>query len=185
MLGMTRDAVGQAWQRIKNAFPCVDAWQKAGDILLKWVTIFAILSGGAWAYYNFYITDVESENVQLDIGASTSPYGGNKFLLVVQVKIKNIGRVAVEAKAGGFNLYLRRVPNNFGFGRIDSGSLAVEQKLNIDKKYGGYVLEPGVEYTESEGFIVPAGAIYQLYTQFDLSEEKDAEIDTASFVRIE
>ncbi len=72
------------------------------------MTILAIVAGGTWTVWTFFIQRTDVENVSLGVTTDSVEYRGDLRLLVIHVKPKNIGKVLVDPPI--FRLTVRRIP---------------------------------------------------------------------------
>lgn len=153
------------------------------DLVLKGVSIAAIIAGGVWAIYQFKITDSDASNIQLTVTTKVLPYSKDKKILLVHARPKNIGKVSVEPKH--FWLTVNDIPSGMPAGAIDLKKLKERYKTDILKGFpDGYELEPGVEYDEVVALIVPDDkSLYSVTGEIDLDEKN--EIDHTAVVRVE
>lgn len=119
-------------------------WRDWADLALKSVSVIAILVGGYWGYYQFFITDFDADNVQIALSTEVIGYRGDQRLLKIHAKPRNIGKVAVTPGKGGFVVTIKEVPGNLSAGAVDIDSLPDLYKTDIIKKFpDGYLLELG------------------------------------------
>jgi hypothetical protein len=153
------------------------------DVLLKSLSILAILAGGVWGFYQFWITDFAANNIQLTVSSESQPYSTNSRLLLVHVKPKNIGKVSVSPGKQGLLVIIRSVPDNMKDGILDLEKLPEVYKTDLMKRFPeGYELEPGVEYDELIAMVVPKGSAFAIKAVFDLEDDY---LDHTTVARVE
>lgn len=154
------------------------------DLLLKVVSIVAIIAGGWWAYYQFWVTDTTASNIQLALSTEVVKYSGDYRLLLIHAKPRNIGKVLVTPGKDGFLISVRKLPDELKPGVVDLKSLPEIYRVNLLKRFpDGYEMEPGVEYDEVETLIVQKGGLYSVKAVMDLGD--NTEVDQTTIVRAE
>lgn len=152
------------------------------DLILKVMSILAIIVAGSWAIYQFEITETNASNIQLTISTEVLKYSGNNRLLLIHVHPKNIGKVLVSPKL--LTVTVSDLPINLKPGVIELAKLNERYKTDIlDRFKGGYDLEPGVEYDEVVVLIVPKDTFYSVYGVLEFSEGD--EVDHTTVARVE
>jgi len=128
------------------------------DLLLKSTSVLALILGGVWAYYQFWITDVDAHNIQLFVSTESQPYSDNSRLLLIHVKPENIGKVRVDVGQDGFEVIVRSIVPNGGPGVLEREKMPEFYRVNLMERFPkGYELEPGVKYDEVVALVVPKG----------------------------
>lgn len=154
------------------------------DLVLKMLSVVAIIAGGLWAYYQFQVTETDASNIQLTISTEVVKYSDENRLLLIHIKPKNIGKVLVTPGKDGLVLTVRKFPGDYKPGAVDLDKLSEVHRVNVLKKYpDGYELEPGVEYDEVDALIVPKGAVYAVDAVMDLGD--NTEVDQMHIVQVE
>lgn len=154
------------------------------DLVLKAVSVVAIIAGGSWAYYQFRVTETNASNIQLTISTEVVKYSDENRLLLIHIKPKNIGKVLVTPGKDGLVLTVRKLPDDYKPGAVDLAKLSEVHKVDVLKKYPeGYELEPGVEYDEVDALIVPKGTVYAVDAVMDLGDS--SEVDQMHVVQVE
>jgi len=157
------------------------------DLILKALSILAIIAGGGWAYYQFRLFETNAANIQISVSTETLKYSDDFKLLVIHSKVKNIGKVLVEPGKGGLVLTVRKLADELKPGAVDLAKAPVVPPgpTNILKRYpDGYVLEPSVEYDEVLALVVPnENAVYAASAVLDLGDND--EVDHTTFARLE
>ena len=72
-------------------------WYYVADSIQNLVTTIAILIGGAWAIYRFWLKREKETAINLNVNYLTEPYG-DLHIVFVEVTIANCGSVSVRAK---------------------------------------------------------------------------------------
>ena len=138
----------------------------------KWATVIAVVIGGTWAWWNFHIADSTSSNAEIGVSAEVLDYGKDTRLLVVHLTPKNIGKVPIEVTGDGLSIAVTKLPADAKVGRMEVDKLKPDYTApHIERKYGGYTLEPGVELDETETFVVPSDAAYLVEGEMDLGDD--------------
>ena len=143
---------GPAWRRLGDAKEPISAAQ---DI----VSIAAILIGGAWAMQRFGLSREWAWNLQVTAKPTILPYN-DCSLLVVDVYLKNIGRILFRPKRKGVILKVYQVAQDLQAGQsaLDNRTRIIKP-TNLIEDYGYYYIEPGCEYHEVASFVVPKGVL--------------------------
>lgn len=154
------------------------------DLVLKILSIAAIIAGGIWAYYQFLVTRTDIDNIQLTVSTEQKQYGKETRLLLIHIKPKNIGKSLVELGKTGFIVTVRSIPDNLIQGIIDLEKLPKAYETDLMKRFkDGYEMEPGVEYDEIIALVVPKNKIYAIKATIDPGEGD--EVDHTVVTRIE
>lgn len=153
------------------------------DLLLKLLSIIAIIAGGIWAYYQFWITDTGVENMQITVSTEQQSYGKDSRLLLIHIKPKNIGKVLVTTGKDGFTVTVRSIPNNLKHGVVDLEEMPEIYKTDLLKRFDGYEIEPGVEYDEVIAMIVPKHSMYSIRATLGMGSND--EVDHTAIAQIE
>lgn len=153
------------------------------DIVLKVISVIAIIVGGIWAYFQFAVTAATDSNIELAIKTEVIHYSENDRLLLIHVRPKNIGKVPVSPDH--FTVSMRDLPLNLKPGKIDLDNLNESYSTSILDKYkDGYDLEPGVTYDEVWAVIVPKDTMYAIRAEIDFDNNEN-EIDQTAVVKVE
>jgi hypothetical protein len=138
---------------------------------------------------HFIAEDTHDISPNITVSTEVQPYDDKRALLVVHVKPKNPGKVAVNLDGGDkgdINVRIVALPAGLKNGRIDLEKLpTIASAKNIVKRFNGYVIEPGAEYDEIETFLVPRGVIYFVTAEMDNYDEPDDEVDGSCVVKID
>jgi hypothetical protein len=163
-----------------------------GDVLIKWVTVIAILIGGWWAYHNYSIADTAEINPIINVSAEVLPYNNDSRLLVTHIKPDNVGVVPVEltgGKIGGdISITISKIPPDLSQGRIEASKLSQLYGIKslVAENDGSYIIEPHARYDDVRVFVVPKGQTYFIHTEMVLPNEsgnpEDEESVDSSFV---
>jgi len=136
------------------------------DLVLKCVTIVAIVVGGVW----FVIQRADVENLSLGVTAESVEYRGDLRLLVIHVKPKNIGKVLVEPAT--FRLVVRKIPLGLPEGKIVELA-PIEPMTSFDllrHDRDGYEMEPNVEYDDVEVVVVPKNIVVHVEAELGFQD---------------
>ena len=131
------------------------------NLLLKVISMPAIVVGGAWAYYQFSTVDTAVPNIQLTISIDNQRYSDGLRGLFIHVKPRNIGKVPIEIKPGkeSFVVTVRKGSNNVGQSALDMENLPEFYKADFMKLFpDGYLLEPDAEHDEVLALVAPKGS---------------------------
>lgn len=154
------------------------------DLVLKILSIAAIIAGGIWAYYQFSVARTDIDNIQLTVSTEQKQYGKETRLLLIHIKPKNIGKSLVELGKTEFIVTLRSITDNLKHGIIDLEKLPKTYEIDLMERFkDGYEMEPGVEYDEVVALVVPKNTIYSIKATLDLGEGD--EVDHTVVTRIE
>lgn len=152
------------------------------DLVLKSMSILAIVVAGGWALYQFEISDTDASNIQLLVSTEVMKYQGNNQLLLIHVRPKNIGKVKVSPKH--LTVTVSELPINLPQGAIDLKKLNEKYKTDILDRYkDGYEVEPNAEYDELVTLVVPKNTMYTVYSEIGL--EDGDEVDHTVIARID
>jgi hypothetical protein len=105
------------------------------DFVLKVTSIMALVLGGCWAYYQFDITEITANNIQLSVTSEYQKYNETSHLLFIHAKAKNIGKVLVKPGKDGFIVSIQRIPENLSQGIVELEKLPLMHKVNVLKNY--------------------------------------------------
>jgi hypothetical protein len=154
------------------------------DLILKCLSIVAIVVAGWWALYQFRLTETAAYNVQIAVSAESQAYGNDLRLLLIHVRPKNIGKVLVTPGKLGLVVTVRSIPERLKSGVVDLEELPVFYTGDLMNRFpDGYDLEPGVEYDEVLALIVPKGKMFSIKAILDLGD--DTEVDHTTVTRVE
>src|SRR5207245_197721 len=68
------------------------------EILQSVALSIAVLIGGLWATYRFFIQRAYETALEIDLSMTCSPYVGSKFLVFVDTILKNRGQTRISAR---------------------------------------------------------------------------------------
>jgi hypothetical protein len=152
------------------------------DLILKAMSIAAIIAAGVWALYQFKISDADAWNIQLTVTTEVLKYSKDSKILLIHARPKNIGKVPVVPEH--LWVTVKDIPTGLNLGAIDLKNLKERYKADILSGYpDGYELEPGVEYDEIVALIVSNKGIYAATGEIDLDSEN--EIDQTIVTNVE
>lgn len=60
------------------------------DLVLKIMSIIAIIAAGVWAIYQYKITETDASNIQLTVSTEVLKYEGNNRLLLIHTLNRKI-----------------------------------------------------------------------------------------------
>lgn len=153
------------------------------DLLLKALSIFAILVGAGWGLYQFQITETTASNIQLTVSSESQPYSADSRLLLIHIRPKNIGKVLVTAGKEGLLVTVRSIPRGEKNGMLDLEKLPEFYKIDLMKRFqDGYDLEPGVEYDEVVALIAPKGSMYAIKATLDLGGNTEVDHTAITYI---
>ena len=122
----------------------------------------------------------------MTLSTETIPYSNGLRLLIVHIRPKNIGKVLFEPGSKGFHLFVKKLPKDPPYGQLLEPTTGKPFKeidiLRHDK--GGYELEPGVEYDETETLVVSKGDNFYLETELWWPNNDDF-VNNKKIVRVE
>lgn len=151
------------------------------DLVLKVMSIIAIIAAGAWAYYQFSMSGTNEINVQIAVTMDTLQYTNDNRLLLIHARPKNIGKVPVIPQH--LTVIVRRFPSDLKSGSIDLEKLEQVYTTDVLKKYpDGYDMELGVEYDEVIALVVPKG-IYSASVEMDFGDNTG--VDHTTITKVE
>lgn len=73
-------------------------WISRADPVSKWATIIAILAGGIWALYHFYLRRESQTALTIDLTTNSVPSMNSANFVNFDVALTNKGQVAVRAR---------------------------------------------------------------------------------------
>jgi len=127
------------------------------------------------AYWNFWLTRTDVQNLVLTASTETIPYTNNLRLLVIHIKPKNIGKVVFAPGKKGFHLFIKKLPKSATYGELIELAKAKEFKTVdlLRNDPDGYLLEPGVEYDEVESLVASPGDLFYIEAELWWSNDED------------
>ena len=140
------------------------------DLVLKGVTIIALMVGGTWTFWTFVIQRTDVENLGLEVTAESVRYGGDLRLLVVHVKPKNIGKVLAQPTT--FRLIVRKIPPGIEQGKtIELAEIKPMASIDLLRHdQDGYEMEPGVGYDDVEVLVVQKGIVVHVEAELEFQD---------------
>ena len=144
----------------------LDDFNKIASIISSLFPLFALVIGGAWAYYLYFIKREAEWNLAIDGSPRFLAYGDN-LLLTVTISLKNIGRVKISPTKKGCWLSLRRFPIDRPLGEqphwnqctpiLENYDVIRSANPNHDQEpiEANYWLAPGAEYLETVNVVIP------------------------------
>ena len=182
---------------------CWDFIFKDAAALKDTLTAVGILVGGWWTYARFIRARVEETALDIDLSYATAAYTANRWLIFLNVILKNQGKVKLRAREKtnmaydhgsmdgkehvytyGLGLKIRKIPTGLTkncwvdwYG--DSGLEALLPEINLLKGYvkgeqrTDFWMEPGESYTLSAPVILEAGSYLAMATFIGSNEEDE------------
>jgi hypothetical protein len=137
------------------------------------VAVVAVIIGGAWALQRFIFTREAEWNVQVTVKPTFLPYDADSHLMVVDVFLKNVGKVRFRAGLRGIELEVDELVGNVDMGKPLNRSPVTKEgpipMLEVNREH--YDIEPGCEYHEVEAVLVPKNKLLAVsVTVFDNDE---------------
>jgi hypothetical protein len=154
------------------------------DFSLKVISIIAIITGGVWTYFQFYVSDFG--NIQINVSTEYQQHSDGLRLLLIHVKPKNVGKAIYEAKRNKqkFTVKIRNISTGIGKGVLDLETLPESYNVDLMKRFpDGYEIDPGVEYDEVVAVVVPKDSMYAISAVLDINSED--EVDHTTIVRVD
>lgn len=130
------------------------------DFILRALTFLALVTGGAWAIYQYELTGATDWTNNLSLEAKVMPYHGNLRLLVVHVRSKNprgVGFMLDSKQNDTFRLLIRRFPGDAKVNSVideDSGDVIASADL-MEGTGGEYLMLPGAETDDMRTIVLP------------------------------
>lgn len=151
------------------------------DLVLKALSIFAIIATGCWAIYQFKITETDASNIQFVVTTEVLKYSDDSRMLLIHLRPKNIGKIRVEPLH--ITVTVKDIPVGLKPGSaVDLEKLKERFKADVlDRFKDGYELEPGVEYDEIVTLVVPKG-MYSVSGEMDLGDNYEVDHTTIAMV---
>lgn len=139
------------------------------DLVLKALSVCALLAGGIWAYFQFHIAGSQDWMTNLIVSAEVLPYDHDFRLVTVHVKSKNPRLVVNELIKGrdAFELHIRKVPDDLKEGVVmkegDGALIATTDLLQENLQ-----LLPGAEFDDTSVVVVRAGITIELTAKVEV-----------------
>ena len=73
-------------------------WLSLADAAQKWASVAAIVVGGIWAFYHFYLRREREAALGIDLSFITVPYNSTSYLVAFDLTLANKGSVRLRAK---------------------------------------------------------------------------------------
>ena len=126
------------------------------DFILKLLAIAAIITIGAWSFYQYWLDVTNVSNIQLVVTTEVLKYSDENRLLLIHLRPKNTGKVLVSPRH--ITVSVRDLPIDLKPGVVDIEKLKERYKTDVLDRYeDGYDMEPNVDYDEVLTMIVPKG----------------------------
>jgi hypothetical protein len=141
------------------------------ELASKILTALGLLAGGIWALFTFVLFRSAVGNLQLTIHPQVIKYRGDLRIVLINVTLKNVGKVKIKAGSGGCRLWVWRLPDSRNHGEcleLNSGEALldnVDLLAQYDRRFP-YEIEPGAEYHEFGNLVVQAGDVLSMKTTF-------------------
>jgi hypothetical protein len=148
------------------------------DLANNAITSLGLLAAGLWALFTFVLFRSGVTNLEMTIRPQVQPLRADTRMLMIDVGLRNTGKVMVEAGAMGCRVWLRRLPKDAEVGRpvdLDGGDVVIEGLdllAGYDKSFP-YEIEPGAEYHEFCAIPVMPGALFSVRATFYLGGAED------------
>ena len=141
------------------------------DPLSKVAQVVAVVIAGIWTFHLHEITGEGEYNPEVWVSTEVSTYNTDTRLLVVRVREKNVGKVAVELGPKALSLVVKKIPESVTKGFIDMDKQpAVFEARNLFKRYDeGAYMGPGSEFEDVAQFVVPPG-LYNVEATLSLAD---------------
>jgi hypothetical protein len=160
------------------------------DLASKLLTSIAIIAGGAWALFRLLLFRESIPNLQMSVTYQSIPYEGETRIAVVDVLLKNAGKVMISAGGRGCRLSVWELPTGVEVGQaidLDGGDRLID---DIDLLGGydptlGYEILPGAEYRESGNVVVRRGTLLGIKVTFHFGGEDEDAISEYALARID
>jgi len=87
------------------------------DLANKAITSFGLLAAGLWALFTFVLFRSGVTNLEMTIRPQVHPLRTDTRMLMIDVGLRNTGKVMVEAGPMGCRIWLRRLPKDAKIGQ--------------------------------------------------------------------
>ena len=152
------------------------------ELVNKSVTTLAIVVAGAWAYWRYILHRERIWNLEMTLQAEHLNYSVDSELLIIKLKLKNVGKVKIMPGPSGCRVSCRKVPHNVGLGQVVEwkkcdpviDEIDILRHYRISGGYPKYEIEPGCEYHESETLVVQKKCVYLLKAEFWWKRDADS-----------
>ena len=148
------------------------------DVANNAITSLGLLAAGLWALFTFVLFRSGVTNLEMTIRPQVEPLSDNARMLMIEVGLRNTGKVMVEAGAMGCRLWLRHLPKDAKLGEpvdLDGGDVVIDGLdllAGYDKSFP-YEIEPGAEYHEFCAVPVKPGGLFSVQVTFYLGSDDD------------
>lgn len=121
------------------------------DLANNAITSLGLLAAGLWALFTFALFRSGVTNLEMTIRPQVQPLRTDSRMLMIDIGLRNTGKVMVEAGAMGCRIWLRRLPKDAEIGQavdLDGGHVVIDGLdllADYDKSFP-YEIEPGAEY---------------------------------------
>ena len=160
------------------------------DLANNAITSLGLLAAGVWALFTFVLFRSGVTNLEMTIRPQVQPLRADTRMLMLDVGLRNTGKVMVQAGAAGCRIWLRRLPEDAKRDQpvdLDSGEVVIDGLdllADYDKRFP-YEIEPGSEYHEFCAIPVTAGALFAVRATFYLGGEEDDAISERRLAFVE
>ena len=160
------------------------------DLASSAITSLGLLAAGLWALFTFVLFRSGVTNLEMTIRPQVQPLRDDSRMLMIDVGLRNTGKVMVEAGAMGCRIWLRHLPIDAEIGQpvdLDGGNVVVDGLdllADYDKRFP-YEIEPGAEYHEFCAVPVKRGALFSVRATFYLGGEEDDAISERRLAFVE
>jgi hypothetical protein len=160
------------------------------DLASSAITSLGLLAAGLWALFTFVLFRSGVTNLEMTIRPQVQPLRADSRMLMIDVGLRNTGKVMVEAGAMGCRIWLRHLPIDAEIGQpvdLDGGNVVVDGLdllADYDKRFP-YEIEPGAEYHEFCAVPVNRGALFSVRATFYLGGEEDDAISERRLAFVE
>lgn len=148
-----------------------DVVVSALDPLSKAAQVVAVVIAGIWTFHLHEITGEGEYNPEVWVSTEISAYSKDARLLVVHIREKNVGKVAVELGPKALSLAVKKIPESVSKGFIDMDKQpTVLEVRDLFKRYDrGTYMGPGSEFEDVAQFVVPPG-LYNVEATLSLAD---------------
>lgn len=143
------------------------------DLSLKILSCIAIVAGGLWALWVFWLGGAAEWQCNVSIETQVLPYSNDTRLLVVHVKSKNPRNTTFELfskEHDSFVLRVRTIAPDAKAGTVfpeDQGNLIATVDL-LARAAGDYEFVPGAEMDDMQSIVVPVGTTVSLTADMEM-----------------
>jgi hypothetical protein len=148
------------------------------DIALKWLPMAALVVGGIWTFYHWYLGGADNWMVNMDMTTEVLPYKDDLRLLVIHTKTMNPTSVEVVFKKheATFTLTVREVskdlpPESVIDPDVGSGRLIKAVDLMPDGKDDEYGYIPNANFDDTRGIVLKVGTVVSLSAELTRGDD--------------